>query len=73
LPPKPEFSEGVSSENEEKKEGQGEEEKEIVRVNVGKEIVEDLMKAFQAFLDERKWRSVRYCVRLFLSSLSPFF
>ncbi|GAA6063502.1 hypothetical protein JCM10212_004764 [Sporobolomyces blumeae] len=38
---------------------------EAEKVNVGKAIVEDLMKAFQAFLDERKWRSVRYCVTLF--------
>lgn len=32
-------------------------------VNVGREILDDLCKAFQGFLDERKWRSVRYCVR----------
>lgn len=32
------------------------------KVNVGHAIVQDLAKAFQAFLDERKWKSVRYCV-----------
>lgn len=31
-------------------------------INVGREILNDLCKAFQGFLDERKWRSVRYCV-----------
>ncbi|GAA5893972.1 hypothetical protein JCM8208_001295 [Rhodotorula glutinis] len=35
------------------------------KVNVGKEVVQDLIKAFQQFLDERKWKSVRYCVILF--------
>ena len=76
LPPKPVSSEEAEQEGGEKKQGEvEEEEKEVVRVNVGKEIVEDLMKAFQAFLDERKWRSVRYCVKtpfsLLPSSLSP--
>lgn len=33
------------------------------KVNVGHAIVQDLAKAFQAFLDERKWKSVRYLVR----------
>lgn len=32
------------------------------KVNVGHAIVQDLAKAFQAFLDERKWKSVRYLV-----------
>ncbi|BGO90576.1 hypothetical protein NBRC10512_005296 [Rhodotorula toruloides] len=50
-----------------------EEKKEVEKVNVGKEIVQDLMKAFQAFLDERKWKSVRYCVTLFsyLTTMPP--
>ncbi|GAA5895142.1 hypothetical protein JCM6882_008291 [Rhodosporidiobolus microsporus] len=57
-------------------EPEGEEEKkadEVEKVNVGREIVRDLMKAFQAFLDERKWKSVRYCVVLFahLTALPP--
>lgn len=57
------------------KEGGDEEAKEeeaepVEKVNVGREIVKDLMKAFQAFLDERKWKSVRYCVR-YSSLLSP--
>ncbi|GAA5965784.1 hypothetical protein JCM3765_007346 [Sporobolomyces pararoseus] len=57
LPPKP-----ISSIEGE----QPEEEVEMMnKVNVGKEIVEDLMKAFQSFLDERKWKSVRYSVNLF--------
>ncbi|GAA6014699.1 hypothetical protein JCM10207_006907 [Rhodosporidiobolus poonsookiae] len=49
------------------------EEEQAEKVNVGKEIVKDLMKAFQAFLDERKWKSVRYSVTLFtlLTSLPP--
>ncbi|EGU12551.1 hypothetical protein RTG_01084 [Rhodotorula toruloides ATCC 204091] len=51
----------------------GEEKKEVEKVNVGKEVVQDLMKAFQAFLDERKWKSVRYCVTLFsyLTTVPP--
>lgn len=40
------------------------------KVNVGHEIVTDLIKAFQVYLDERKWRNVRYCVScLSLNSL----
>ncbi|GAA5986795.1 hypothetical protein JCM10908_000901 [Rhodotorula pacifica] len=35
------------------------------KVNVGHAIVQDLAKAFQAFLDERRWKSVRYSVILF--------
>ncbi|BGP23709.1 Nuclear cap-binding protein subunit 1 [Rhodotorula toruloides] len=58
---------------EDEKEGNGEQKKEVEKVNVGKEIVQDLMKAFQAFLDERKWKSVRYCVTLFsyMTSMPP--
>ncbi|KAK4056523.1 Nuclear cap-binding protein subunit 1 [Microbotryomycetes sp. JL221] len=33
--------------------------------NVGREIVLDLAKAFQTYLDERKWRSVRFSILLF--------
>lgn len=32
-------------------------------INVGREIVQDLTKALQVYLDERKWRNVRYIVR----------
>ncbi|ORY91755.1 MIF4G like-domain-containing protein [Leucosporidium creatinivorum] len=35
------------------------------KINVGKMLVADLIKAFQVYLDERKWRNVRYCVLLF--------
>ncbi|GAA5870142.1 hypothetical protein JCM8547_006899 [Rhodosporidiobolus lusitaniae] len=58
---------GKDGEAAEEKDGEKEEKKEdeVEKVNVGKEIVQDLMKAFQAFLDERKWKSVRYCVVLF--------
>ncbi|GAA5880762.1 hypothetical protein JCM16303_004343 [Sporobolomyces ruberrimus] len=73
LPSKPvsaidsEQSENHGENNDEvKREDNGNDaEREEAKVNVGKEIVEDLMKAFQAFLDERKWKSVRYCVTLF--------
>lgn len=44
---------------------EGEEKVEIisaVRINVGKEIVKDLMSSLQNFLDSKKWRSVRYIV-----------
>ncbi|KAK4055782.1 Nuclear cap-binding protein subunit 1 [Microbotryomycetes sp. JL201] len=33
--------------------------------NVGREIVQDLVTAFQQYLDERKWRSVRFSVFFF--------
>lgn len=33
------------------------------QINVGTEIILDLVKAFQIYLDERKWQHVRYCVR----------
>ncbi|GAA5937525.1 hypothetical protein JCM10213_007267 [Rhodosporidiobolus nylandii] len=62
------------AEGEEKKDAEEEQkEDEPEKVNVGREIVQDLMKAFQAFLDERKWKSVRYCVVLFahLTALPP--
>ncbi|GAA5864299.1 hypothetical protein JCM1840_006735 [Sporobolomyces johnsonii] len=80
LPAKPVTEEDATMAEEKKedesKEGEEDkkaEEKQPEKVNVGKEIVEDLMKAFQAFLDERKWRSVRYCVTLFaqLTLLPP--
>ncbi|GAA5821849.1 hypothetical protein JCM11251_004742 [Rhodosporidiobolus azoricus] len=65
----------VKTEGEVEGEGGDDERKEDEpeKVNVGKEIVMDLTKAFQAFLDERKWKSVRYCVALFatLTSLPP--
>ena len=60
LPPKPVTSIEESNEDEATTE---QEEQEFV--NVGKEIVEDLIKSFQSFLDERKWKSVRYSVILF--------
>lgn len=77
LPSKPvsaidgEQSENHGENNDEvKREDTGnDEEREEAKVNVGKEIVEDLMKAFQAFLDERKWKSVRYCVSPFPARL----
>lgn len=37
-------------------------------INVGREIVQDLIKAFQVYLDERKWRNARYIVRSFPSA-----
>lgn len=37
------------------------------KVNIGHAIVQDLAKAFQAFLDERRWKSVRYSVSFQLS------
>ncbi|KAL8276473.1 hypothetical protein RQP46_011123 [Phenoliferia psychrophenolica] len=36
-------------------------------VNIGRLIVEDLTKALQLNLDERKWRSARYLITLFTS------
>ncbi|GAA5927562.1 Sto1p [Sporobolomyces koalae] len=66
LPTRPvESGEGDAATTGEENENQSEGAEEVVKINVGKEIVEDLMKAFQAFLDERKWKSVRYCVTLF--------
>lgn len=43
------------------------------KVNVGHAIVQDLAKALQAFLDERKWKSIRYLVILFatLTTMPP--
>ncbi|CEQ40467.1 SPOSA6832_02087, partial [Sporobolomyces salmonicolor] len=80
LPAKPATEEDATmaeekneDETKEREEDKKTEEKQPEKINVGKEIVEDLMKAFQAFLDERKWRSVRYCVILFaqLTLLPP--
>lgn len=39
-------------------------------VNIGLEIVKDLVKAFQNHLDARRWRSVRFSVRLSSDSKS---
>ena len=40
-------------------------------VNIGLEIVKDLVKVFQNHLDARRWRSVRFCVSvLVFQSLS---
>lgn len=41
------------------------------KINVGRAILADMIKAFQTYLDERKWRNVRYSVSESLSSLSP--
>lgn len=38
---------------------------EVIAINVGQEIILDIMKALQVYLDERKWRNVRYCVSKF--------
>lgn len=38
------------------------EEKKEDKVNVGRHIVADLVKAFQTYLDERKWKAVRFSV-----------
>jgi nuclear cap-binding protein subunit 1 len=66
LPAKPAAADGDDAQmaTADSKEENGQEKKEVEKTNVGKEIVQDLMKAFQAFLDERKWKSVRYCVRV---------
>lgn len=39
-----------------------EEEPKEVEETVGMAILGDLVKAFQVYLDDREWRSVRYCV-----------
>lgn len=39
-----------------------EEEPKEVEETVGMAILGDLVKAFQIYLDDREWRSVRYCV-----------
>lgn len=50
--PEPETEDVVMAEDESDK-----------QINVGTEIILDLVKAFQIYLDERKWQHVRYCVR----------
>lgn len=35
-------------------------------INVGRLVLQDMIKACQVYLDERKWRNVRYCVSLFV-------
>lgn len=53
---------GADGDAQKAQEGESQEENGPEKVNVGKEVVQDLAKAFQQFLDERKWKSVRYCV-----------
>ena len=66
LPPKPtEAGEGDSTLEEAKpvEEDVEMKEDEDRAVNIGRAIVQDLTKALQENLDERKWRSARYLVR----------
>ncbi|KAK4700512.1 nuclear cap-binding protein subunit 1, partial [Phenoliferia sp. Uapishka_3] len=46
------------------------EEEAVKAINIGRAILEDLSKALQDSLDERKWRSARYLILLFTSLTS---